>query len=116
MNRIDRLFGLVTLLQARRYTPAEHIATHFGISVRTVYRDISALGEQGIPVSFEPGRGYFLVPGYFLPRLTSPPTRPTRCYCWKRWAQPSPTTPYSRTWRRRYTKYALSCADQRKRP
>lgn len=67
MNRIDRLFGLVTLLQARRYTPAEHIATHFGISVRTVYRDISALGEQGIPVGFEAGRGYFLVQGYFLP-------------------------------------------------
>lgn len=47
MNRIDRLFGLVTLLQARRYTPAEHISTHFGISVRTVYRDIRALVRAG---------------------------------------------------------------------
>jgi predicted DNA-binding transcriptional regulator YafY len=70
MNRIDRLFGFVTLLQAQRYVPAERIATQFGISVRTVYRDVRALGEQGIPVSFETGRGYFLVPGYFLPPVS----------------------------------------------
>ena len=73
MNRIDRLFGLVTLLQAQRYVPAERIAAHFGLSVRTVYRDIRALGEQGIPVSFEAGRGYFLVPGYFLPPVSFTP-------------------------------------------
>ena len=73
MNRIDRLFGLVTLLQARRHTSAEHIATHFSTSVRTVYRDIRALDEQGIPVSFEAGRGYFLVQGYFLPPVSFTP-------------------------------------------
>ena len=73
MNRIDRLFGMTTLLQARRYTSAEHLAGHFGISVRTVYRDIRALGEQGIPVSFEVGRGYFLVQGYFLPPVSFTP-------------------------------------------
>jgi predicted DNA-binding transcriptional regulator YafY len=67
MNRIDRLFGITTLLQAQRYVPAERIAAQFGISVRTVYRDIKALGEQGIPISFETQRGYFLVQGYFLP-------------------------------------------------
>ena len=70
MNRIDRLFGLVTLLQAQRYVPAERLAVQFGISLRTVYRDIRALGEQGIPVSFEAGRGYCLVPGYFLPPVS----------------------------------------------
>jgi predicted DNA-binding transcriptional regulator YafY len=70
MNRIDRLFGIVTLLQAQRYVPAERIATQFGISIRTVYRDIRALDEQGIPVSFELGRGYGLVPGYFLPPVS----------------------------------------------
>ncbi|OUJ68412.1 helix-turn-helix transcriptional regulator [Hymenobacter crusticola] len=70
MNRIDRLFGITTLLQAKKYVPAEQIAAHFGISVRTVYRDIKSLGEQGIPVSFEPHRGYFLVQGYFLPPVS----------------------------------------------
>src|ERR1700761_6134352 len=67
MNRIDRLFGITTMLQSKKYVPAEKIADKFGISVRTVYRDIKALCEQGLPVSFEQGRGYFIVQGYFLP-------------------------------------------------
>jgi len=70
MNRIDRLFGITTMLQSKRYVPAEKIADKFGISVRTVYRDIKALCEQGIPVSFEQNRGYFLVQGYFLPPVS----------------------------------------------
>lgn len=67
MNRIDRLFAMVTCLQARKYATAEKLAETFRISVRTVYRDVKALTEGGVPVSFEPGRGYFLVAGYFLP-------------------------------------------------
>jgi len=70
MNRIDRLFGMTTRLQARKYTSAEQLAEQFGISVRTVYRDIRALSEQGIPVGFEAGRGYFLVQGFFLPPVS----------------------------------------------
>ena len=67
MNRIDRLFGILTLLQSKKYVTAEKIADKFQISVRTVYRDIKALSEQGIPVSFEQPKGYFIVQGYFLP-------------------------------------------------
>jgi predicted DNA-binding transcriptional regulator YafY len=70
MNRIDRLFGILTLLQSRKYITAEKIAERFNMSVRTVYRDIKALGEQGIPVSFEQHKGYFLVQGYFLPPVS----------------------------------------------
>jgi predicted DNA-binding transcriptional regulator YafY len=66
MNRIDRLFGILTLLQSRKFVTGEKIAEKFSISVRSVYRDIKALNEQGIPVSFEPHRGYFIVNGYFL--------------------------------------------------
>jgi len=73
MNRIDRLFGITTMLQSRKYIPAEKIAEKFGISVRTVYRDIKALVEQGIPVSFEQNRGYFIVQGYFLPPVSFTP-------------------------------------------
>jgi predicted DNA-binding transcriptional regulator YafY len=67
MNRMDRLLGIVTLLQSKKYVPAEKIADKYNISVRTVYRDVKALVELGIPVSFEPSRGYFVVQGYFLP-------------------------------------------------
>ncbi|WP_337041728.1 helix-turn-helix transcriptional regulator [Emticicia sp. 17c] len=67
MNRIDRLMAIVTHLQTRKYVSAENISEKFEISVRTVYRDIKALSELGIPVSFEPQKGYFIMQGYFLP-------------------------------------------------
>lgn len=70
MNRIDRLFGILTLLQSKKYVTGDKIADKFGISIRSVYRDIKALNEQGIPVSFEPHRGYFVVQGYFLPPVS----------------------------------------------
>lgn len=70
MNRVDRLMGILTVLQSRKYSTAEKIAEKFDISVRTVYRDIKALGEIGIPVSFENNKGYFIMPGYFLPPVS----------------------------------------------
>lgn len=70
MNRIDRLFGILVLLQSKKYVTADHIANRFEISVRTVYRDVKALAEQGIPLSFEPNKGYFIVQGYFLPPVS----------------------------------------------
>ena len=57
MNRIDRLLGIITTLQSKKYITAEKIADKFQISVRTVYRDIKAIAEQGIPVSFEQNKG-----------------------------------------------------------
>lgn len=70
MNRIDRLFGILILLQSKKHVSAETIANRFEISVRTVYRDIKALAEQGVPLSFEPNKGYFIVQGYFLPPVS----------------------------------------------
>lgn len=70
MNRIDRLLGILTLLQSKKYVPAEKIADRYQISIRTVYRDVKALTELGIPVSFENSRGYFIVNGYFLPPVS----------------------------------------------
>jgi predicted DNA-binding transcriptional regulator YafY len=70
MNRVDRLMGILTVLQSHKFVMAEKIANKFEISVRTVYRDIKALAEIGIPVSFEANRGYFIVQGYFLPPVT----------------------------------------------
>jgi predicted DNA-binding transcriptional regulator YafY len=67
MNRIDRLTGMILLLQSRRVITAEEIAAHFEISVRTVYRDIAALGEAGVPIMAEAGVGYSLARGYHMP-------------------------------------------------
>ncbi len=70
MNRIDRLMGIVTALQSKKYLSAEQIAEHFGISVRTVFRDLRAMGEIGVPIGFETGKGYFITDGYFLPPVS----------------------------------------------
>jgi predicted DNA-binding transcriptional regulator YafY len=69
MNRIDRLFATLLLLQKRDVVRAEDLAAHFEISKRTVYRDVAALSEMGVPVIALPGEGYGLMPGYFLPPL-----------------------------------------------
>jgi predicted DNA-binding transcriptional regulator YafY len=69
MNRIDRLFGILVLLQSKKFVTADAIAHQYQISIRTVYRDIKALCEQGIPVSFEPNKGYSIVQGYFIPPI-----------------------------------------------
>jgi len=67
MNRIDRLTGIILLLQSHRMITAEQIAQHYEISVRTVYRDIAALGEAGVPIIAEAGHGYSLMRGYHVP-------------------------------------------------
>ena len=73
MNRIDRLVGIVIFLQGRRVSRAEDIAAHFETSVRTIYRDIAALGEAGVPIVSEAGVGYGLLKGYHLPPVTLSP-------------------------------------------
>jgi len=67
MNRIDRLTAMILKLQSRRQVTALDLADHFEISERTVFRDIKALGEAGVPIGFEKDRGYFIVEGYYIP-------------------------------------------------
>lgn len=67
MNRIDRLTAILIQLQSKRVVKAQEIADRFGISLRTVYRDVRALEEAGIPLAGEAGVGYSLVEGYRLP-------------------------------------------------
>jgi predicted DNA-binding transcriptional regulator YafY len=67
MNRIDRLTAILLQLQSRTIVPGREIAERFGISLRTVYRDIRALEDAGVPIGAEAGMGYFLASGYHLP-------------------------------------------------
>ena len=45
----------------------EDLAAKFETSKRTIYRDVQALCETGVPVMSQAGVGYALVAGYFLP-------------------------------------------------
>lgn len=69
MNRVDRLVAIILFLQSRKLVRAKDVAEHFEISMRTVYRDVKALCEAGVPVAAEAGEGYSLVDGYHLPPI-----------------------------------------------
>lgn len=74
MNRTDRLLAMVMLLQSRRVITAAQLAEHFGITERTVYRDLVALAETGVPVVGEAGVGYSLSKrSYHLPPVMFSP-------------------------------------------
>ena len=70
MNRVDRLMGYLLLFQSRGLMRAQDFAAQFEISERTVYRDIQALCEVGVPIAALPGEGYRLLDGYYLPPVT----------------------------------------------
>lgn len=73
MNRIDRLFAILLLLQRKRRLRAMDLAQSFEVSERTIYRDMEALSESGVPIYGTPGEGYELVEGYFVPPLLFTP-------------------------------------------
>jgi predicted DNA-binding transcriptional regulator YafY len=70
MNRTDRLLAIVLELQRAGKRRAEDLAATFETSTRTIYRDMEALSEAGVPVVAVPGQGYTLMAGYFLPPLS----------------------------------------------
>ena len=70
MNKTDRLLAVVLELRSHGLRRAEDLAATFEVNKRTIYRDIEALSQAGVPIISTPGRGYSLVDGYFLPPLT----------------------------------------------
>lgn len=70
MSRAQRLLELIQILRRHRYpVTGTALSAELGISLRTLYRDIGTLQEQGANIVGEPGLGYILHPGFMLPPL-----------------------------------------------
>ncbi|MGB8664083.1 MAG: YafY family protein [Serratia inhibens] len=74
MSRTERLLALMQILRRHRYPVAGHaLAQEMNISMRTLYRDIATLQQQGAEIVGEVGIGYVLRPGFMLPPLMFSP-------------------------------------------
>ncbi|MGK0317295.1 MAG: putative DNA-binding transcriptional regulator YafY [Saprospiraceae bacterium] len=67
--RLSRLSAILTTLQSSRLVNATQLSEKFGVSKRTIYRDIRSLEESGVPIHMEEGKGYSLMDGYTLPPI-----------------------------------------------
>lgn len=70
MKRTDRLMAILIALQQRAET-AQSLADKLEVSKRTIFRDMEALAEMGVPLYALPGPagGFRLMDGYRLPPL-----------------------------------------------
>ncbi|HLP50366.1 MAG TPA: YafY family protein [Chitinophagales bacterium] len=66
-KRLSRLTALLTQLQTKRLITAPELAVKFDVSIRTIYRDIKALEQAGVPIGVKEGKGYSLMEGYRVP-------------------------------------------------
>ena len=66
MRRLERLLAIALFLGARRRVRASDVAERFGVSLRTVYRDMQALVVAGFPVEGNAGDGYRLSQDSYL--------------------------------------------------
>src|SRR6266542_5233754 len=69
VKQMDRRLLILTRLREETAFRAVDLAEECECSVRTVYRDIDALCQSGVPVVAMPGEGYRLAPGYHLPPI-----------------------------------------------
>jgi predicted DNA-binding transcriptional regulator YafY len=69
MKRADRLAKIVQTLRGGGTHIAADLAVQFGVSQRSIYRDMDTLTASGVPVQGERGTGYFITAPVSLPPL-----------------------------------------------
>ncbi|HUK88649.1 MAG TPA: YafY family protein, partial [Terriglobales bacterium] len=70
MSRSERLLALIQVLRRhRRPVSGRRLAEELRVSLRTIYRDLATLAQQGAPIEGEAGIGFVLRPGFLLPPL-----------------------------------------------
>jgi len=66
--KAERLLAILTILLNRKKVSAPRLAKELEVSLRTIYRDVEALAESGIPVYATQGRdgGFELMEGFAM--------------------------------------------------
>lgn len=67
ISRFSRLNAILLKLQSRPLVSVQQLAKQFGVSRRTIYRDIAALEESGVPIVSLDRKGFSLMEGYNVP-------------------------------------------------
>jgi len=60
---------ILMLQDSRKRITADQLAETFGVSRRTIFRDLRALSEVNVPVTWDEYSGYGVMPGYKVPPL-----------------------------------------------
>src|SRR5437762_545862 len=100
MRRRERLFAIAEHLRGRRLgVTAESLAERFGVTVRTIYRDLDSLRDAELPVRADRGRGggYALDRAYTLPPVNFTPREAALLVTLGRWARESRLLPFADT-------------------
>ena len=118
MKRTERLFALAEHLRARRTgVTAEALAERFGVTVRTIYRDLDTLRAASLPLAAERGRGggYALDKSYSLPPVNFTAREAALLVALGRYATEMRLLPFTETLDRALEKVqgALSASAQR---
>lgn len=63
-RRFERILELYFVLQSRSVVRIEELEKRFGITKRTIYRDLKALDAVGVPVMNNEGKGFSIMEGF----------------------------------------------------
>ncbi len=118
MRRTQRLFAITEYLRSRRTgVTAAELAERFGVTVRTMFRDLEALREASLPLNSERGRGggFALDRAYALPPVNFTPREAALLITAGRWLAEMRVLPFTETLASALDKVgaALSASSQR---
>jgi predicted DNA-binding transcriptional regulator YafY len=100
MRRRERLFAITEYLRGRRLgATAESLAERFGVTVRTIYRDLDSLRDAELPLKADRGRGggYALDRAYTLPPINFTPREAALLVALGGWAKDMRLLPFAET-------------------
>lgn len=69
MTKTERQLKILMFLQSKNKWTVNAMAKHFGISRRTVFRDLRDIQELNVPMEYDPEGGHKLMEGYKVPPL-----------------------------------------------